>query len=71
MSQCLHCVALTDEVSDGMIVILIDFEQFDSHCAFAPSSLIDYAISALGDLFPECQLFERNLHGSVEGTRVQ
>ena len=52
MSQGFHSVAFTDEVSDRVVIFLINFEQFDSHRTFSPCCHIDDSVSSLGDLFP-------------------
>lgn len=50
MPQGLHSVAFTHEISDCILVVLLDLEDLDRHCAASPGGLVNYAVSALGNL---------------------
>jgi hypothetical protein len=64
-------VTFANEIPNCVLVLNLNFENFDSHGAAPPSSLEYDAVAAFGNLFTKFELLERNLHGSVEGARVE
>lgn len=71
MSESLHSMTFANEISDWVLVFLINFEELDSHCAFPPGCFVNDAIAAFRDLFAERDLFEGNLHAGLKSARIE
>lgn len=64
-------MALADEVSDWVLVFLINFEEFDSNCAFPPGGFVYDSIASFRYLFSESDLLKRDFHAAIKGARIQ
>ena len=69
MSDCLHCMAFTQKITQTDLTILY-FEFFNHYCDLPPSSSIYDTVAALADLALYLQLLPANFDVWIEFTML-
>lgn len=61
MPESLHSMTLAHKISNSVLIVPLDLEDFDCYRTLPPCGFVYYAISSLGNLFAKFELLKRNL----------
>jgi len=64
-------MTLAYEISNGILIILLNFKYLDSYLTFPPFSLKNDTVSSFWNLFAQSKLFKRNLHWIIKSSGIE
>lgn len=61
MSESLHSMTLAHKISNCVLIVSLDLEDFDRYRTLPPGGFVYYAVSSFGNLLAKFELLKRNL----------